>query len=147
MNKIVAILFWHVLISTSSFAQGSEGDKILGKWKTAANDLIIEVYRHNSFYEGRVIWFATKGVTPMSGYVDSENPVTELRNRPWLGMVTLEGLHYENEHKWIGGKVYDPSSGHTYNAYVRMISNDILNVRGYWFLEIVGKTLKFIRVQ
>jgi uncharacterized protein (DUF2147 family) len=147
MKKNASKLLLIMLISTSSFAQGNEGDKVLGKWKTAANDLIIEVYRHDNLYEGKVIWFAAKGVTPMSEYIDSENPAAELRNRSWIGMVTITGLQYENGHEWIGGKVYDPSSGHTYSASIKMTGNDVLNVRGYWFLEILGKTLKFIRVR
>lgn len=147
VKKIACVLFLVMLFSISSFAQRNEGDKVLGKWKTSANDLIIEIYKHNDFYEGKVIWFATKGVICMAEYTDSENPVAELRNRSWIGMITLINLHYENGYKWIGGKVYDPSSGHTYDASVKMTGDDVLSVRGYWFLEIVGKTLKFIRVQ
>lgn len=129
-----------------SFTRTPVEDQILGFWQSTDNDLRVEMYAHNGKYNGRLVWFLCEGDDPpMTAHRDTENPNPALRNRPWLGMNIVEGLTYQGRGEWHDGKVYDPNSGHTFDAAVRLIGSNQLTVRGYWKLPILGKSLQFRR--
>ena len=122
-------------------------NRIVGLWQSAENDLRVEVYRHNGQYNARIVWFLCENNDlPMADHRDTENPDPALRNRPWLGLNTLEKLTYGGNNEWSDGKVYDPNTGHTFDATVRLVSVNKLAVRGYWKLPVFGRTLTFNRV-
>lgn len=62
--------------------------------------------------------------------VDSKNPKAELKTRPVLGVSTLWGFKQAGPGKWTGGKLYDPSSGKTYNGKISANPNGTLKVEG-----------------
>lgn len=128
-------------------AENSESDKIIGKWLSEESDLKVEMYKKNNVYFGKVIWFACIPETPnMEDFKDTENPNPKLRNRKWLGMEVVENLLYNGKHTWGNGTIYDPNSGRTYSAVVRLKDSNTLIVRGYWGIELFGKNLEFHRV-
>jgi uncharacterized protein (DUF2147 family) len=59
---------------------------------------------------------------------DVKNPIPGLRSRPILGLRLLDLPRAQGD-GWQG-KVYDPRSGSTYNATVRRIGADVLEVKG-----------------
>ncbi len=59
---------------------------------------------------------------------DVKNPDPALRSRPVLGLQLLD-LPGVQDGQWRG-TVYDPRSGRTYNASVRRVSGDGLEVKG-----------------
>ena len=79
--------------------------------------------------------------------LDTENPNKSLRNRKILGLQVLSGLVYNARQKrWVNGKIYDSSSGRTWSATVWLTDANTLNVRGYYLVRWLGKTLTFTRV-
>ncbi len=148
ISKKALLLLLALLPGMWAQAQAKGGDALLGKWLSAEKDLEIEVFKsHDKFY-GKVLWFACNpAVPPMEDYLDDNNPVAALRTRHWLGMVTLTHLQYAGDGKWDDGDVYDPHSGHTYSATVRVKGANTAMVRGYWGIELLGKTLVFNRVR
>jgi uncharacterized protein (DUF2147 family) len=121
-------------------------NRILGLWQSAENDLRVEVYLQNGQYNARIAWFLCEGNDPpIADHYDTKNPDPALRHRPWLGLNTLEKLTYGGNNEWSGGKVYDPNSGNTFDATVRLVSANQITVRGYWKLSFLGKTLIFNR--
>ena len=87
------------LLSCKSYAQ-TNPDLIIGKWlKTSKEDLIIEVYKSNDEYKGKISWTKSN---------DSVKHV---------GFQILEGLKYNAKREiWSNGKVRNPKSGRTYSA-------------------------------
>jgi uncharacterized protein (DUF2147 family) len=147
-RMMTIILLLSGLSTLTSFTGGTGEEKgIVGIWQSAANDLRVEMYAHHGQYNGRLVWFLWEGDDPpMAAQLDTENPNPALRSRSWLGMNIVEQLTYIGHDEWSGGKVYDPNSGHTFEATVRLIDSDRLVVRGYWKLPVLGRNMQFRRV-
>ncbi len=115
---------------------------------SAEKDLAVEVYKLNDHYAGKVVWFdcSRPGTPPMSRHFDTANPNPKLRSRAWLGMNVLNDLRFNGSDEWNSGTVYDPNSGRTYRTVVRMASPKSIIVRGYWGIELLGKNMRFNKV-
>lgn len=128
------LLFLIVLFPFLGFSQ-TKADDILGVWLTQIKDANIEIYKKENKYYGRVIWIAEPLDENGKPVVDIENPNPKLQNRPILKMDILIGFSYEDG-EWVGGKIYDPKDGETYNCKL-WIENGTLKVRGYlgWLFD------------
>jgi uncharacterized protein (DUF2147 family) len=137
-----------VISLVTGFTRTAPEDRIVGFWQSTDNDLRVELYAKKGEYKGRLVWFLCEGNDPpMETYRDTENPDPALRNRLWLGMNTMEKLTYWGNDEWGGGKIYDPNTGHTFDATVRLTAPNQLTVRGYWKLPMLGKSLTFSRIR
>jgi hypothetical protein len=104
--KIIIGILSISLISLNAAAQGNP-DAIVGKWTTIEGNLQVEVYRQNSEFKARVIWFKDTDdrSRPMNERVDEKNPDKALRSRKWIGMEVLRNLrYYPNDNEWDDGK-------------------------------------------
>ena len=121
-----------VLVLLSAYvcrAQHSEGD-ILGKWiNIPKENTIIEVYKINDEYKGKIVWTKDN---------DKKKPVN---------FVILEKLKYNAETMtWEDGRIHDPNSGSTYSASAKIESDGILKVHGYIGFKFLGTTKNFRKV-
>lgn len=115
---------------TSLIAAGQEPqDLILGKWKkTPGDDLVIEVFRVDNEYKGKISWSNDETKKP-------------------AGFLILERLTYNEEDKsWENGKIHSPSGG-SYSATARLRSDGTLEVHGYKGMKWLGRKKYFKRVQ
>jgi uncharacterized protein (DUF2147 family) len=135
------ILFASVILPNMLKAQYN----IIGKWISANQDLIVEVYQKDKYYYGKIVWFACYTSKPMASYLDVHNPNPKLRTRTWLGMNSLVNLLQESNTKYTDGKIYDVNSGRTYGASVKFSKPNQIIVRGYFGIELIGKSLTFNR--
>lgn len=121
-----------------------ENKTILGLWVSENNDLKVEVFEINGVLYGKLIEFTCthKEKKAMKDHKDEKNPDPKLRNRSWLNTIVLYGLKYSSTNKWDGGLIYDLTTGKTYTASVTL-NNNMINVRGYWGIELIGKSLFF----
>lgn len=93
-----------------------------------------------------------KGITAWSNnpnpITDTQNPDPSLQDRPIIGMTFLWGFAYsDKKNQWKDGKVYDPNNGKTYDAKLSLKeSGNILEMRGYIGIAVLGRTAKFERV-
>lgn len=142
--KISILLF--LFFCQLSYAE-TKPDDILGTWISANQDLKVEIFKQNNKYFGKIVWFkCSPGQSPMQSYLDRENSNIKLRNRPWLGMVNVENLMFDNDNRWTGGSIYDPNSGRTYSSTVKTKGQNELVVRGFWGFEFIGKSMIFKRI-
>lgn len=111
-----------MLLSLKGYSQNA--DAIIGKWlKANKEDLIIEVYKVEEEYSGKISWSK-----------DNSKPV---------GFLLLENLRYDpKEKEWTGGKIHDPNSGRSYNANATMRSDGTLEVSGAVFLFRIKRIFK-----
>ncbi len=124
-------------------------DDILGKWMYEEKNLVVEVYREYNDIKARIVWFYDDEdtITPLETRLDEKNPDKELRSRKLIGLDILSGLEYnENEHRWVKGKIYDSSSGRTWDSTVWIEDPHTMKVRGYYIFRFVGKTLTFTKM-
>ncbi|KQR93329.1 hypothetical protein ASG01_09025 [Chryseobacterium sp. Leaf180] len=146
MSKIFLLPFF--LICFCGFGQRSKDD-ILGKWMATDKSVAVNVYLEGNSFRAKVIWFderLSKG-KPMNSRVDSENPDVKLRHNKIIGMDVLEGLNFNAKNqRWENGKIYDASTGRTWDASAELKNNGQMCVRGFWKWKFIGKTLCFARM-
>lgn len=136
-----------ILLSASFYSQIKKDD-ILGNWVAKDQSVKVQVYKENGNFQAKVLWYNEKlgsGI-PMHAARDTRNPNPKLRGRKIIGMDVLSGLHFNNQKKrWENGKIYDASSGRTWDSYAELHDNGDLIVRGYWKWQWIGKSMHFER--
>ena len=140
MKSIFCLSVAFIFLYFNGFSQ-LNGDEVLGKWKTIKGDLIVDVYKVKLEYKAKVVWFNVK-TKPMDFWKDDKNPDPKLRNRKLLGMDIVNNLHFNNKSKeWEGGKIYDPTTGKTWDSIAWITKDQYLKVKGYWLFQFLSKTL------
>lgn len=125
-------------------------DDILGKWMATDKSVAVHIYREGISFKAKVIWFDERlgSGTPMNTRVDSYNPNPKLRSTKVIGMDILEGLNYNSQkQQWENGKIYDASSGKTWDAFAEINDEGQMYVRGYWKWKYLGRSLYFTRIK
>lgn len=155
MNPLRATLLLFVLllpVAAVCDAVG-EGDAILGLWQTAPTDkgyARVRIEVADGVYGGRIVWLSEPDFPPGdpaagTPKVDRLNPDPSVRGRPILGLPLMEGFRYEGDGVWKGGRIYDPESGKTYRATMRLDEDGSLRVRGFVGISLLGRTTVWVR--
>jgi uncharacterized protein (DUF2147 family) len=121
----------------------------MGKWESTEKDLIVDVYKHGNDFKAMIVWFYDEDdtITPIAQRLDIKNPNKKLRSRKILGTDILSGLTYNpKQNKWTGGRIYDATSGRTWDATVWLTGANSLSVRGFYLVRWFGKTMNFVKV-
>jgi uncharacterized protein (DUF2147 family) len=140
----VAPLLLLVPLLRSSAAEGSAPT---GLWWAEGGAAQVEIVRCADALCGRVAWLRSPFDEHGCELRDVENPNPTQRARSVLGMNLLHDLRASPEQpgEW-GGEIYDPTSGRTYDAVLRMEGPDRLSVRGYLGIRLLGRTTTWLRV-
>ena len=108
-------------------------NEVLAKWLTENKKAVVEIYKNNSTYFGRVV----KLIDPLDKnnqpQKDAHNPDPELRKKNLIDALVLKNFVYQNG-KLVNGTIYDATDGKTYKGmlWVEKEKNHILKVRGYF---------------
>lgn len=129
----------------TGLAHANEGDSILGLWLTPENDGEFEIYKTaDDKYFGKILG----GDGPER--FDTNNPDPALQSRSLLGVDFLTNFSFdERKNEWVGGNIYDPDNGRTYDAKMWLDNKDAtkLNARGFVGISAFGRTAVFTRVE
>lgn len=124
----------------------SQADAIVGQWYTDGKESVIEVYKKNNKYYGKIVWMEEPKNEDGTIKRDIENPDEDLRNRPLKGLEIMKGLEYDADDKeWKDGEIYDPENGKTYSCQAELDGRDVLALRGYLGISLIGRTTEWIR--
>lgn len=138
------ILLVYLLASVFVFSQNQ--NKIAGKWKTIDDKTgkeksIVELYMKDNKLYGKVIKILTPGQeNKICTACDGEN-----KNKPILGMHIINGLTLKDD-EWTGN-ILDPNNGKVYSCYLKLLSDNLLKVRGYIGFSALGRTQYWYRVE
>ena len=121
-------------------------DDIIGVWKDGLGKGQIQIFKQNGKYYGKIIWLKKPQDLNGQPKVDKNNPNPSLRNKPVLGLLMLKDFKY-NDDEWSDGRIYNPSDGKEYKAYMKLKDKNTLSVRGYIGISLLGKTDTWIRVR
>lgn len=138
---IIIVLFFAVLRAST---QVNPEDKIKGIWLTEMKDGKVEMFQTGHKWCGKLIWGISVLDENGKSRHDDLNPDPKLRSRPIQGMVIITGLEYKDG-KWLGGKIYDSTTGKTYSISVT-VNGDILMLRGFIGIPLLGKTTVWRRI-
>lgn len=148
MLRLILLNILYSLSAVCSLAQTSP-PVITGQWMNEDHNLEVEVYRVGTEYRARIIWFddSDDPSSPMHSRQDLHNPDPAERSRRVCGLEVLEGLQYNaQDRQWEDGRIYDPSSGRTWDAKAWIGPRGRLMVRGYWHFSFLGRNLSFTRI-
>ena len=115
----------------------SKTDRVVGYYltyddETGKEKSQIKVYKAaNGKYVGEIVWLKEPKEANGTDKLDKNNPDDKLKKRKVIGLLILKDFTYDAAaDEWSGGTIYNPSSGKTYNSYMKLEGNK-MNVRGY----------------
>lgn len=98
-------------------------------WRTANGESHIRFYDCDGRLCGELVWFANLEREPERAHIDHSNPDPELRGRPLQGIRLLWGFARDGE-EWNDGNIYRPRNGQIYEADIRELGEDKIEIRG-----------------
>lgn len=133
-----------ILASAAGAADNkSSADSLVGKWWFPKKNGKMEIYREGDKFLGKVISYEKPE------QLDDNNPDESLRSRKFVGILMMQDFVYDaDDAQWTDGTIYDADSGKTYSCNMWYKDGDpqVLNVRGYVGISILGRTEIFTRV-
>ena len=141
MKKIFITVIFAMIPFIASYAQD-----VVGKWKLEDGSAIVEVYREEDSFNGKIVWLQNPTESDGSPAKDGNNPDKSLRSRQLIGLNMLSGLK-KTGNEYSGGSIYDPGNGKTYNCSMKVEGN-VLKVRGSLDKKgLLGRTMDWFRVK
>ncbi len=148
MKKIFVYLLLSVF-SHSVFAEEKfTANDILGYWLSESGSGVIQIEKVSGKFEGKLVWLKDIFEGKVKDKLDEKNPNESLQSRSLQGLKNLTNFVFDqDDQEWKGGKIYDPKSGKTYSAYMKLKSKNELKLRGYVGFSLFGRTSMWTRQQ
>lgn len=142
--KRFSILLLLIIISLTAFSQ--QKNAIVGRWANATGEAHIDIFKKGDKYFGKIVWLKNPKDEKGKVKTDYKNPEPALTSRPVLGLEILKDFKYE-EGKWKGGKIYDPKTGKTYSCTITPKGTNLISIRGYIGISLIGRSETWKRVK
>ena len=108
-------------------ASAAEGDSVLGTWRAASKNGVIEISRCGTSICGKLMNSDLIRTNPE--LLDVHNKDEAKRTRKLKGLQILGGFE-RDDGKWTGGSIYNPEDGGTYKATITPAGPDTLKLKG-----------------
>jgi uncharacterized protein (DUF2147 family) len=112
------------------FVFGQNADAIVGTYLKADGKSKVEFFKSGETYSGKVVWLKEPNEANGKPKKDVNNPNKSLREKPLLGLVTITGLKYDENGRYIDGKAYRPAEGDEVRFKVQMNNDGTISVTG-----------------
>ncbi len=143
---LVLSLLCLLIIPVYSISQNSlHCDTILGTWLNEDKNISVKVYKTDTGYGGRLNWIKNPYDKHGKIMLDFMNPDQKLKTRSRVGLVVVKDLLYTDEGKYEFGKVYDPRTGKTHACVAYLEGSNLLKLRGYIGIKLLGRTSEWTR--
>jgi uncharacterized protein (DUF2147 family) len=132
-----------MLVATSETADAAaQGVTPVGDWLTEKQSGLIEIYRctGGDTLCGRLVWFRIRPDDPNPQALDLNNPDPSQRNQPLCGFTFMVGFKPDGSNRWDDGAIYDPDSGKTYHATMKLRDDGTLDLHGYIGISLIGRS-------
>ena len=143
--KAMSGLLLAASISVSGVALADEPAAV-GYWVTPEGGSVVQIVPCGANLCGQIVGLRTTR-KPGDSPVDVKNPDKAKRNEPLCGLMMMGSLAPAkgSTTAWEGGWVYDPDSGDTYKAQMKLDGPDKLDLRGYIGISLLGRTMTWTR--
>ena len=120
----------------------------VGLWYAEAGAAEVEIRPCSDGLCGKVVWLRSPIGDDGCALHDDKNPDPSARARQIVGLEILHGLKQVDKEgsQWGGGTIYDPVSGRTYSCVARLNGDERLFLRGYFGIQLLGRTTTWTRV-
>jgi uncharacterized protein (DUF2147 family) len=137
-NSLMPFMLLLSAAATASAAAQSVSPE--GNWLTEKKSGIVEIYRctGDDTLCGRLVWFQIKPDDPNPQGLDLKNPDPARRNQLLCGLTFMSRFKLAESNSWEDGTVYDPDSGNTYHATMKLQADGMLRLRGYIGISLIG---------
>lgn len=149
MNNLfeIKLLIFFIFIGGNIFAQNNKADDIAGTWLTEDGNLQVKISKTGSAYQGLIVWMKEPNENDKPK-VDQFNPDKSKRNNTVLGeTLILYNMKFDGKNTWEDGIIYDSRNGREYSCKITLEGKNILNVRGFMGISILGQTNAWKRVE
>ena len=135
-------------MSLGLFVSAALAGSPVGLWYAEGGAAEVQIIPCSAALCGKVVWLRSPIGDDGCELRDDNNPDLNSRNRPIVGLEVLHGLKQADDEGdvWTGGSIYDPTSGRTYSCNARMEGDDRLFLRGYFGIQLLGRTTTWTRV-
>lgn len=111
--------------------------------KTGAARSIVQITENNGQLSGKITYIILQPGEKETDVCKKCHGV--LHNQPIVGLTILSGLKKVGD-AWRGGYILDPTNGRIYHCKITLSQQgDVLHVRGYIGLPIIGRTQNWKR--
>lgn len=125
IKSIILLTITCISFNTIAISQSN----IIGKWLAEDKDAVIEIYKKDNLYYGKIIKLMPATDENGKPFLDENNPDKSKRSNTILGLNTISKMKWNNN-ILEDGHLYDPRNGEYYNGKI-WYENGILKVRGY----------------
>lgn len=115
---------------------------VAGAWRTEDGSAVVEIAPCGEQMCGRIARVLASG--PNVPRTDVNNPDSRRRSRPLVGLQILSGFRRGTK-AWEDGRAYDPKSGRSYAASLRLDADGSLRVTGC--VLIVCRSVRWTRAR
>lgn len=137
-------IFFLLIFAYSIILKAEKADDIVGQWYTENNESLVEIFKNNGKFYGRIIWLKEPNRNGKPK-LDEKNPDDKLKEQPIIGLLILKDFVFDGSNEWNDGKIYDPKSGKTYSCYIKFEAKNKLKIRGYIGISLLGRTTYWTR--
>ena len=96
MKKFLLIIFILSSICIIHSQTKSNSYDILGSWLVEKGDSIIEIYKENGIFYGKITWLKNPYNDSGEYNLDENNPDPKLQDRPILGLILIFGFEFKD---------------------------------------------------
>lgn len=148
MKETIIILTAILYFLTGANAQKHKPDDIIGIWFNEERTAKIEIYKENDHYFGKIVWLkVTLDTITGKPRTDKYNPDPKLRDVPMIGLVIVKNFVFNGDDEWKSGTIYDTKNGKTYDSYIKFSSENMLKLRGYVGISLLGRTTYWFKTK
>lgn len=131
---LIALILSAQLMAGNAFAANKS---VEGLWATEGEEAIIEIYKCNEdSICGR--FYKLSDEDPMKPSRDNRNLDKNKRTRLLCGLKLLGDFASKGEGGYGSGWIYSPRHGTRFSASMRLLSDDRLELRGYFLFSLLG---------
>lgn len=135
-------LLFAFLLALAPLSAAAAAPSVSGLWRTDDGSAVVEIAPCGEQMCGRITRVLASG--PNVPRTDVNNPDRSRRNRPLVGLQILSGFK-SSANAWKDGRAYDPKSGNSYDASLRLNADGTLRVTGC--VLIVCQSVRWTRAR
>ncbi len=122
---------------------------VIGVWIDHTKRGAIEILPCGARLCGYIYWVKEPVARNGKPVLDANNPDPARRGKPMCGTQILVNLEQKERtrigHVWGDGSIYNPEEGQSFDAEVKLISPNELNVLGYLGVKFMGEQFTWTR--
>ena len=122
----------------ASIAKAQTAEDAFGVWEHPENKSHVQIYKCGQGLCAKIVKVVDGQKT------DDKNPKPELKSRPIVGLVIMEGAQKTGPNQWQGS-LYNRADGGTYSGTITVKSKNALDLQGCT-VAIFCKTVTWTRV-